>query len=948
MTHHRQNLPALPSKGLACFAATLAIAACGHDTATNELDTAIGPDGDDVAVGFDMADDLMEPLDLSPIFDFVAPPPEDIIDPDAAPCEGCTGSPCSTNSDCNSGFCLEGPAGLECVRTCDESCPPGYACRGVQSGGNDPVFLCLYEHVTFCQPCNAHADCERGVGSLSGARCLELVPEQGRFCRTPCTPGSCPEGSICEEVAITASSTAFLCRPLGECACSARAISLEASTGCSNTNDFGSCQGTRTCTDEGLGACTAATASAELCNSLDDDCNGLTDEAFAGKGEPCDGDDSDQCQDGVAVCDDAGGLVCTDDAEGRTEVCNDRDDDCDGLTDEDFLAKGLPCDGDDADRCEDGVWSCDGLSLVCGDDANSTTETCDGRDDDCDGLTDLQDPDLVAPFNSNQLGACAGTRQACNGAAGFADNYSSVAGFGRAETPDANFADENCDGIDGDEARAIFVAQGARNNSECTRINPCATLSHAVSLAGTARPHIYVQAGTYNGIVEIDRTVEIYGGFNTNWQRRPRTESGHRVVLRGAMHPSDGEFVTVRVRNATVRMTDLVIEGPGPAATDRRDGRGKSSYAVHALNSNVTVERVEVVQGNGASGQDGSGGLDASSLTAPAKAAKGGNATQAVDTCNASSRGGAVDGATNGTCPTGTAGGRSGQGGVMDRACTNVLGALVCFGSDCNATGGSQGSSGSGSSAGSGGNAGSGGTSCGGVGNGTAGGTPSQGAGGDGGGRGGLLISNYWYGGNGVDGTTGSHGSGGGGGGGSGGCDNNGGVPLQNSSGAGGGGGGAGGCAAREPGRFGRAGGGSFGIVAVGGSVNATACRFVRGNGGNGGQGGAGGRGQPGGEGGDGGNAAGTSQAGGRGGNGGDGAGSGGGGGGAGGNSIAIFSQGAQVSSNSNEFVGGSGGAGGTGGTAAANTGINGPGRSGQTGRVEATWTCAAAGACGN
>jgi len=921
--------------------------ACSHDDLRSvTADTAIGADLDGPQPDVGLED--MVAFDLSPVFDIASPPPEDTVDEDAPPCEGCTGSSCNANDDCNSGYCLEGPAGLECVRTCESSCPQGYACRGVVNPGGDPVFLCLYDHVTFCQPCSAHGDCERSAGNLTGARCLELAPEQGRFCRTPCTPGSCPDGSICEEVAISPTSSTFLCRPLEECTCSARAISLDASTSCSNTNDFGTCAGVRACTDDGLTACDAVTAAAELCNGRDDDCDSLIDESFVGKGEPCDGDDSDMCNDGVAVCDDFGGLVCTDDPEGRVEVCNDRDDDCDTLIDEDFVAKGLPCDGADDDRCEDGIWQCDGIGLVCNDDIDTRVEACTGRDDDCDGLTDLQDPDLVAPLNPNQLGRCVNTRQACLGSDGFAVDYASVPGFGLPETPDATFQDENCDGIDGDEVRAVFVAPLARNNNDCSRASPCGTITHAISRTSAARNHVYVMAGTYAGPIDIDRNVEIFGGFDANWLRRPRTETAHRVVITGGMYASDGEFMAVRIRNATVRLADLIIEGPNLVATDRRDGRGKSSHGVHAVNAVLTVERVELVQGSGATGAAGNAGLDAVSLNAVGKASKGGNAVQGVNTCNASSRGAAVDGAGNGTCGTGTAGGRSGQGGTMDSSCINILGALVCAGSACNATGGSGGTNGSGASFGGGGAAGSGGSSCSGVGGGGAAGTQTQGVGGNGGTRGGTVTSNYWYGGDGVDGITGTHGSGGGGGGGSGGCDNNGGVPLQNSSGAGGGGGGAGGCAAREAGRLGRASGSSFGIFAVGGSVTVTSSRFLRGNGGVGGDGGAGARAQPGGEGGDGGDAAGTSQAGGRGGRGGDGAASGGGGGGAGGSSIGVAAISAQLGQSGNEFSGGAAGSGGAGGAAQAATGSNGPGKVGQSGRLDTTWSCSNMSACPN
>jgi len=74
-----------------------------------------------------------------------------------------------------------------------------------------------------------------------------------------------------------------------------------------------------------------------------------------------------------------------------TEACNGVDDDCDPTTEDgsgepDF---GLPCDGTDADQCEDGVWQCDGTALVCSDSPSSTLELCANTDDeDCDGAID--------------------------------------------------------------------------------------------------------------------------------------------------------------------------------------------------------------------------------------------------------------------------------------------------------------------------------------------------------------------------------------------------------------------------------------------------------------------------------------------------------------------------------------------------------------------------------
>ncbi len=64
------------------------------------------------------------------------------------------------------------------------------------------------------------------------------------------------------------------------------------------------------------------------------------------------------------------------------ELCNGLDDDCDGEVDEGFDL-GLPCDGPDSDHCEDDVMTCDGCTL--GDD---DPELCDCRDNDCDNEID--------------------------------------------------------------------------------------------------------------------------------------------------------------------------------------------------------------------------------------------------------------------------------------------------------------------------------------------------------------------------------------------------------------------------------------------------------------------------------------------------------------------------------------------------------------------------------
>jgi len=93
--------------------------------------------------------------------------------------------------------------------------------------------------------------------------------------------------------------------------------------------------GAASCNGAGYGACIGATMPVgESCNSLDDDCNGATDETFPGIGS--------FCTSGVGACEVAGGLICPSGSivcdaiplNPSPESCNDIDDDCNGVTDD--------------------------------------------------------------------------------------------------------------------------------------------------------------------------------------------------------------------------------------------------------------------------------------------------------------------------------------------------------------------------------------------------------------------------------------------------------------------------------------------------------------------------------------------------------------------------------------------------------------------------------------
>ncbi|MCB9537553.1 MAG: VCBS repeat-containing protein [Myxococcales bacterium] len=207
----------------------------------------------------------------------------------------------------------------------------------------------------------------------------------------------------------------------------------------------GACRraGQRVCDAEGGGVCDAqpGAAGAESCDGLDDDCDGVTDEGF-GLGEACRRGLGACAADGVVVCDGGGEAGCTaaPSAPGD-ETCDGVDDDCDGLTDEGFglgeaCAVGMgACRREGRGVCAAGAGACDVAE------GSPAPETCNGLDDDCDGATDEALP-AGAACASGAPGVCAAGVVVCD--AGQERCESAVAPGDEAERCDG--LDNDCDG----------------------------------------------------------------------------------------------------------------------------------------------------------------------------------------------------------------------------------------------------------------------------------------------------------------------------------------------------------------------------------------------------------------------------------------------------------------------------------------------------------------------
>ena len=155
----------------------------------------------------------------------------------------------------------------------------------------------------------------------------------------------------------------------------------------------------------------------EMCNTIDDDCNPATPDGVGELwfGDPCDGLDTDLCEEGAFECTDAV-QVCSDESDDNIEICNTFDDDCNPATPDGTGEPwfGDPCDGIDGDLCEEGVSFCDGGNQSCDDETGDLLDVCDGFDNDCDPTSadGSEDPLNGAGCDTGMLGICApGTTQ---------------------------------------------------------------------------------------------------------------------------------------------------------------------------------------------------------------------------------------------------------------------------------------------------------------------------------------------------------------------------------------------------------------------------------------------------------------------------------------------------------------------------------------------------------
>lgn len=432
-------------------------------------------------------------------------------------------------------------------------------------------------------PCDSNDDCESGY-------CIE--GENGYICTEICVD-VCPPGFTCKGIQSANDDIIFVCVPPPP---------VKAST-CEACENHGNCLGE--------GSACIALDNGNYCGK------GCTDNSQCDEGYTCETIEGIQ----VAQCvPTSGSCQCQEDNVGLARSCTVE------AVSTDPNQPGNLCTG--FQRCEATGWA------VC----TLPEEICDGLDNNCDGQVDENFKNQLGEYASvEHCGGCGLSCQAlsvpngitacdlstgnptctfsCNppwqDVDGISDNGCECQPTSDIDLPDIAGIDEDCDGVDGEIEKAIFVSKAGDDANSGTMDAPLQSVQAGIDKAmNTGTAHVYVATGVYQENIQLANAVAIYGGYSADFAVRDL--DAYQTALIGTQPkvftPGTVNGVGVGVVPGTVLDGFSIFGGKDNAP-------GGSSYGIYLkdVSSHLEITNNIIVANDGSpasSGLNGSNGID--------------------------------------------------------------------------------------------------------------------------------------------------------------------------------------------------------------------------------------------------------------------------------------------------------------------------------------------------